>query len=402
MARMTNSEHPAPARRASFLGTLVLIAAGTLAGLLLIVLLIRAFPSLEPGGQRFLFTDLDGDTFRHQPGQVRPPAENRVLEDGVRYDDADGFRRPARTADHYPIAVIGDSFTDGGQTPWTDLLAEALDLPVRNLGWSGFGPLEYQAIAEQYLADDHTWVLVAYFEGNDLSNIQTSRQRFGDGPVTLNLTKTFGAPVSSVRELSDYNDITIDPQERYLYPLIHHRPDGSTFEVAYISDYLWWLNGEASTYADSRNVRELRAALDAIRAAANGACVGLVYVPNKEHIYMPLADPAGNRQYVLQNARELMLGADGWLTHGDVAPVDWDTLAAHLDNQRDVVAQVAQDAGYAFIDLVPAFQAAAPQTLTYYPYDSHWNYEGHSLTAHTVSEYLKNTPCTKRPSQAGS
>ncbi|NOG51109.1 MAG: hypothetical protein HND48_17990 [Chloroflexi bacterium] len=73
----------------------------------------------------------------------------------------------------------------------------------------------------------------------------------------------------------------------------------STFEVAYISDYLWWLNGEASTYADSRNVRELRAALDAIRAAANGACVGLVYVPNKEHIYMPLADPAGNRQYVL-------------------------------------------------------------------------------------------------------
>ncbi|NOG51110.1 MAG: hypothetical protein HND48_17995 [Chloroflexi bacterium] len=62
-----------------------------------------------------------------------------------------------------------------------------------------------------------------------------------------------------------------------------------------------------------------------------------------------------------------MLGADGWLTHGDVAPVDWDTLAARLDNQRDVVAQVAQDAGYAFIDLVPAFQAAAPQTLTYYP-----------------------------------
>ncbi|NOG51107.1 MAG: hypothetical protein HND48_17980 [Chloroflexi bacterium] len=75
---MTNSNTPHPLAAPHFSGTLVLIAAGTLAGLLLIVLLIRAFPSLEPGGQRFLFTDLDGDTFRHQPGQVRPPAENRV------------------------------------------------------------------------------------------------------------------------------------------------------------------------------------------------------------------------------------------------------------------------------------------------------------------------------------
>ncbi|MBK9125595.1 MAG: hypothetical protein IPM16_21055 [Chloroflexi bacterium] len=394
---MTQNKRPTLSRRASILGALVLIAAGTLVGVLLVVVLIRAFPSLEPGGQRFLFTDLDGDTFRHQPGQVRPPAENRVLEDGVRFDDADGFRRPARTADRYPVAVIGDSFTDGGQVPWTDLLAEELNAPVRNLGWSGFGPLEYQAIAEQYLADDHTWVLVAYFEGNDLSNIRTSRQSAGDGPVTLNLTKAFGAPAPSVRALSDYNDITLDPQERYLYPLDHPRPDGSTFEVAYISDYLWWLNGDTETYADSRNVQELRAALDAINAAANGACVGLIYVPNKEHIYMPLADPDGNRQYVLQNARTLSLDADGWLTHGDVAPVDWDTLAARLDNQRDVVAQVAQDSGYAFIDLVPAFQAAAAQTLTYYTYDSHWNHEGHSLTAHTVSEFLKETPCTERP-----
>lgn len=386
--------------RAKLIGSLFLIAGGIGVGILLVLLLIRLFPSLEPGGQRFFFTDLDGDTFRHQPGQVRPPDTNRVLEDGVRYDDAHGFRRPARTADQYPIAVIGDSFTDGGQVPWTDILADTLDTPVRNLGWSGFGPLEYAEVARRFLAPDHTWVLVAYFEGNDLSNIQTSRQQSeaGSGAVELNLTRSHAQPITDVRQLEQYTDITLDPEERYLYPLEHDRADGSRIEIAYISDYLWWLNGEAETYAESRNAAELRASLDAIREAANGACVALVYVPNKEHVYFRQADPTGNRQYVLLNARELEIGEDGWLTHGEVAPVEYERLAARWDNQRNVVRTIASDADWQFIDLLPEFVAAGARSVTYYTYDSHWNHAGHTLAAHTVSSYLEENPCTARQS----
>lgn len=386
--------------RAKLIGSLILIGGGIGAGILLVLLLIRLFPNLEPGGQRFFFTELDGDTFRHQPGQVRPPDTNHVLEDGVRYDDADGFRRPARTADHYPIAVIGDSFTDGGQVPWTDILADDLDTPVRNLGWSGFGPLEYAEVAKRFLAPDHTWVLVAYFEGNDLSNIQTSRQHAdaGTGAVELNLTRTHAQPITDVRQLDQYTDITLDPEERYLYPLEQLRSDGSRFEMAYISDYLWWLNGTAETYAQSRNAAELRAALDAIREAARGACVALVYVPSKEHVYFRYADETGNRQYVLLNARELEIGADGWLTHGAVAPVEFKTLAARWDNQRNVVRTIASDAGWQFIDLLPEIGGTASQTVTYYTYDSHWNHAGHTLAAHTISSYLEENPCTARQS----
>lgn len=384
--------------RARLLGLVILVAGGLGMGFLLILLLIRVFPSLEPGGQRFMFTALDGDTFRHQPGQVRPPTENRVLEDGTRYDDADGFRRPARVAERYPIAVIGDSFTDGGQIPWTDSLAAALDVPVRNLGWSGFGPLEYAEIAETYLAPDHEWVLVAYFEGNDLSNIQVSRMQANasGGDVQISLSRTVAAPITDVRGLEQYSDITLDPQERYLYPLSHVRADGTAYQMAYISDYLWWLNGEKETYAASRNAAELRDTLDRIRAAANGACVALVYVPNKEHVYFRDADPAGNRQYVLQNARELILGADGWLTHADVAPVDYETLAARYDNQHDAVRDLASDADWQFIDLLPAF-LAAPE-IGYYTYDSHWNEAGHSLAAQMTAAYITENPCTEKQS----
>lgn len=395
---MKSNISPQPlSRRPRWIAPLILIVGGAAAGLLLISLLIRLFPGLEPGGQRFMFTQLDGDTFRHQPGQVRPPDENRVLEQGVRYDDADGFRRPARTADRYPIAVIGDSFTDGGQVPWTDLLAQALDRPVRNLGWSGFGPLEYAEIARQYLASDHDWVLVAYFEGNDLSNIRTSRQQADQngGLLPLNLTHAYGAPVTDVRQLEQYSDITLDPQERYLYPLTHNLPDGSAFEMAYISDYLWWLNGEREVYAGSRNAVELADALGRIKAAADGACVALVYVPEKEHIYFPYADPAGNRRYVLENGRELLIGPDGWLTHGPVAPVDAPTFEARMNNQHDVVRGIADAAGFQFIDLLDPFVENASDR-TYYTYDSHWNETGHRLAAQTVAVYIEEHPCTAR------
>ena len=282
----------------------------------------------------------------------------------MRYDDADGFRRPARTTDRYPIAVIGDSFTDGGQVPWTDMLAESLDTPVRNLGWSGFGPLEYAEIAERFLADDHQWVLVAYFEGNDLSNIQTSRQHADQngGELPLDLTHAYGAPVTDVRQLEQYTDITIDPQQRYLYPLTHTRPDGSTFEMAYISDYLWWLNGEIDAYTGSRNAEELADALTRIRSASNGACVALIYVPNKEHVYFRYADPAGNRKFVLENGRALILDAEGWLAHGPVAPVNYQTFEARIDNQRDAVMQIADAAGFQFIDLLDPFVREASNT----------------------------------------
>ncbi len=116
---------------------LILFGAGF--GILLAFLIRPLLPVIV--SNRYVFTEYDGDTFRHQPGQVRPPAENRVLEDLYRQSDANGFRLPAMTADFYPIIAIGDSFTDGGQIPWVDVLASRLNIPVQNLGWSGFGPL---------------------------------------------------------------------------------------------------------------------------------------------------------------------------------------------------------------------------------------------------------------------
>jgi hypothetical protein len=125
---------------------------------------------------------------------------------------------------------------------------------------------------------------------------------------------------------------------------------------------------------------------------AGDVCVGLIYIPDKSHIYFQYADPQGNRYWVLQNALNLQLDADGWLSFDTLHPVEYDALVANMDNQRNVVHEVADEVGIHFIDLVPALQAAAlTGEPTYYTYDSHWSIRGHQVAGETVAQYIQST-----------
>lgn len=379
---------PTLSRRGAILASLGLAAFGIVLALIVVWAVFQAFPHLRPGATRFVFATLDGDTFRHQPGLVRPPAENQVVEDVVRFDDSDGFRQPAWVAAEYPIAALGDSFTDGGEIPWTDVLAESLNVPVRNMGWSGFGPLEYAEIARRYLRPETEWVLVMFFEGNDLSNIATSTQsKFqNNGVLPLDLHRNIAPPVLDLKTAEEYG--YINEQDWYLYPLMH--PALNNHAIAYISDYLWWLVGDIEVYRESRNVRRLGVELEGIAEAAGDACVAVVYAPTKEHIYVPYADPMGNRIYVLENAREPLISESGWIGFTPLQKMDWDTVASRLDNMRTVVRETVEGLDMAFIDLTPAFQeAAARGEIAYFEYDSHWNVRGHELAGQTVADAMR-------------
>jgi len=203
-----------------------LMVGGTAIGVIAVLVILSA-SDIELGGTRFIFTDYNGDNFAHQQGLVRPPATNRVLEDVTIFRDEDGFRRPAITADSYPIIAIGDSFTDGGQTPWIDYLAGALNMPVRNLGWRGFGPLEYVQIMRDYGDDGHEWILIAFFEGNDLGNIATSQEALKTREM-LTSSATAAPPDAPAEAFG------IPTRDWYLYPLSHP----NLGDIAYLSSYL--------------------------------------------------------------------------------------------------------------------------------------------------------------------
>lgn len=368
----------------NLLPRLLLILLGFGCAATLALLSLQLFPELRPGGQRFIFRERDGDAFYHQPGFVRPPEGNAILEDFIVRRDENGFRQPRQKADFYPILVLGDSYSEGGAVPWVDVLAEELDTPVQNLAFRGFGPVEYAEVMRQYGDNKRDWVLIGYFEGNDLSNARTAYQAF-ESSGAINISRDEETTAEGVENRA----IVEDPDDNYLYPL-SHEIDGQRYELAYISDYIWWLNGERAVYESSRNVEILRESLRQIKQSAGTACTALVYMPNKGHIYFRYADSLGNRRYVLENALELVLGDDGWLSFRDAPLSDFDALYSRFDNQRDLLRAIAAELDLFFIDLTPAFQSAVHSGApTYYTYDSHWDQRGHDLAGKTVANYLR-------------
>ncbi len=365
---------------------LMLIGGGAVfAGLVIGIAVLLAPNLIRP---RIVFRAYDGDAFRYSPGQVRPPEENEIVENYPAHYGGDGFRVPAMEAREYPIIALGDSYTEGGSIPWVDVLAEELDTPVQNLSWRGYGPLEYAAVMEEYGSGDHDWVLIGYFEGNDLSNVHSSTDLLEE-TGSLNLSRELFA----AEGVEQMEVLPPDPDRWYLFPLRHLVGD-QVYELAYIPDYLWGLNGNEEAYRQSRNVALLRESLQEIKTLAGDACVGLVYIPDKPHIYFPYSDPDGNRQWLLNEGAVISLDADGWLSLDVIprpAPQEFETVVGNLDNQRDVIGEVAAELGIHFIDLTPALQAAVETgEPTYFTYDSHWNARGHEVGGAAAAEYIRS------------
>lgn len=93
----------------------------------------------------------------------------------ARYD-AQGFRNEADGLD-WDMAVAGDSFTELGFLPFealfTTILGRELGRRVRNLGVSGTGPYTQLHYLEEFGRSPRLrQVLVVFFEGNDLDDLQ--------------------------------------------------------------------------------------------------------------------------------------------------------------------------------------------------------------------------------------
>jgi hypothetical protein len=89
--------------------------------------------------------------------------------------DGEGFRNPPGlgAAD---VAVIGDSFIEGGLVAEPDVLTAQLarrtGLAVANLGRSGYGPQQELAVLRRYALDRRPRCIVwAFYEGNDLQDV---------------------------------------------------------------------------------------------------------------------------------------------------------------------------------------------------------------------------------------
>ena len=105
------------------------------------------------------------------PGdETRPTGRNDTFWYTFQTDEM-GFPNDEYTwRDQYDVVIAGDSFTlRSAPKTWIELLRQQTGLSVLTLGAPSWGPLNEVEAIKQYGLDKHPkWVLVMYFEGNDL------------------------------------------------------------------------------------------------------------------------------------------------------------------------------------------------------------------------------------------
>ncbi len=393
------------------LGALLGVTGGVLAAVAFATLLLLLFAEVLLGPVDFYtratpnqqmqvdYHLLDGDLFAAMEGRVRPPADNPVLAQIDIAWDAQGFRVPARSADHYPLLAFGDSFTESAitTTPWPDALAAALDLPVRNYGYRAYGPREIARVAEetapQHADSPPDWVIWAHFSGNDLGDTDAERSRY-DRTLVGVWTELFDNLTPTVIPAHD-SPAHFD----FPMPVII---GGNYYDMAFLSYYLAWMLEPEGGYADSQPYQTLRESLTRAAAAYPDSCRLLVYLPTKEQLYYPYIHPDA-RQWMRGIAQQPVVEAgtgDIWLRNTPVSAEDEATFIDSMTGQRDMLAALADSlGGWHFLDLTPTFaEAVARGELVYLRYDTHWNQAGHDLAAAQIAAFLQDSGlrCTAR------
>lgn len=344
----------------------------------------------RPDDIDIVYTVGDGDLFIAQPGSVAPPENpDEVLAAFALSYDEDGFRRPLMEAERYPIVTLGDSFTDDAHlpVPWPDVLADKLDTPVRNLGFQGYGPEDYAAVMARYgTRDAPEWVVVGFFEGNDLpAAIVDEREGFTLPGVARQ------ALVAARGDLSepDYGD------GPWKYP-VAMQLGNREMPLSLFEFYLWFLNGELAVYEDSQELAALGEHLASIQADADEGCVLLAYLPAKSHVYFPTIATPAEQASVLSSAFALTLDPDGRL-EAVPTPTTPEQLISRLENQRIAVEGLAARLGIAFVDVsAPLMQAAARGEAVYFTYDTHWNARGHEIAGQAIADAIRARPACGR------
>ena len=367
-------------------------------GLAVIVILLVAPYLIREGNTRYANVDLGeveytvgaGDLFLVQPDSIAPPDNPyEVLSRHELGWDEDGFRIPAQPADTYSIVALGDSYTEATNVglPWSDVLAQELDTPVRNLGFRGFGPQEEAIVFEEYgMAENPEIVIIGFFGGNDISNAGSFAGR----------EDSFSLP-SLIDDLTVRFDTSEKPWESnnttFQYP-VTLQLNNDQVPMAFFNSYTSWLNITADDLRQSNNLQEIIASWQQIQAVANPeTCIVLAFFPSKPQIYLPFVVPEQRNRIVDGMVQRAIDEAGETLSRRDVSPT-WEELMSRRDNVRTVIGEAAVANGLRFVDVSPAFEvAAANGEVLYYTYDTHWNQAGHNLAGAVIADFLESGGC---------
>jgi hypothetical protein len=318
--------------------------------------------------------------------------------------DENGFRNTPPLSNQYDIIATGDSFTGGDfvDDPWPLLVGRLGGLSTLNLGIRGWGPqAEVEAVKAFGLPRNPDWVVVGFYEGNDLSDAAIYQQAQASGLDWIAWARSLvpQQPMDSWVAWQSLRYGLYDFAAQVLstggqgmarrFP-VTVQVGGQSASLNFYDDETSQLSASQSDIEASANYALTEAALRDLKRAtdAQGARLLLAYLPSKAHVYLPLIDDDQALTTILAGAGQVTLDDERYLSIGE-PPLARDAVRAHIDDQRKAVEALANRLGIHFLDLTPVFQSETAQgRALYFPINAHWNQEGHLLAAETLADYL--------------
>jgi hypothetical protein len=302
--------------------------------------------------------------------------------------------------DQYDIIVTGDSFTiRTAPETWIEALGRLTGKSILTLGAPSWSTLnEAEAIKMYGLDKEPEWIILLYFEGNDLLNTSQYLERQHSG-LNWKEYDLQDAPLSSrlltPHMLGYFFDRLFSPEEmglEYRYPVAASTNVGE-IETVLKDVHLLPMSADYETLAASREFDAVGQALIAIddKVRSQGARFLLVYVPSKEHVlWSRIWDPV-DLEHVLQRTVTVRNepGPGGTLVW-EPQYLSYETFNQNHNAQEKLLEEFARQNEIEFLNLTPLFWLESIERGELYHYaDPHWNQAGNHLAAEAIREYME-------------
>ncbi|MCB9007641.1 MAG: hypothetical protein H6656_09805 [Ardenticatenaceae bacterium] len=317
--------------------------------------------------------------------------------------DDHGFpNEPAVWQDQYDIVIAGDSFTiRTAPTTWIERLEQHAGQEILTLGAPSWSTLnEAEAIRQFGLDKQPRYVLLMFFEGNDIINTQQYLERKESG---LDWREYDMQDVSLFRRLLTPHFVSylwqklFPPAEEaaphYRYPIVANTEAGP-IETVFKDIHLLPLSADYDALAASDEFTAVKSTLVTLNeeVAAQGAELVVVYIPSKEHVlWSRVWDPVD-----VNNVLERTVTVT--LSEGDQGTLQWEPNYLSYEKfnettqaQEQLLTDFTAEAGIHFLNLTPIFwQGSIANGELYHYGDPHWNQAGNDVAADAIWDFLQS------------
>lgn len=304
--------------------------------------------------------------------------------------------------DTYDMVVVGDSFiTRTAPRTWIELLGAQTGRDILTLGAASWGTLNEVEAVKMFGLDKHPkWVVLLYFEGNDLLNVQ---QYLEKQPSGLDWREYDLQGVPFYRRLITYhllkyalhgNGRSADEPVTYRYPMVVNTEVGP-IETVLKDSHLLPMSASYETIAHSDEFAAMKGALLELDGLVKqqDAHFLVVFVPSKEHVYWSrIWDPVDVNNILARTVTVTLSEGDRGTLQWGGSYLSYDELNANHNAQERLFSDFTAENGIEFLNLTPSLWEQTIQRGEMYHYaDPHWNQAGNQLVADLIQAYIEAT-----------